>query len=273
VTGNTGTTKSGHKSFRRFFLGKIVLCLFCMGLPMPFLPMLPTNEEKYSKNTKEQYEMLGRFVEAFERTVDDIREISIGLTARDGRNAKLTEIVFHHQALTAKPLFEIMRALIVEAVTDTLKEHEDRANNITNVEPSLLVDVNQEPLPLTLKDRDTLFGVLTFLQSKFETLANRRNDLLHGTWFVGYVSTDDPNSENFYIRRFKTTKKGLAPVSDLPKTAKELGALTEQLAEFQGWLSFLEMCLEGTAKITDSFQFDNKTWWLVLNSGNRTTLP
>lgn len=47
-----------------------------VGVAMPRLPMPPTNEASYQKNTKEQYEMLGRFVEAFELMVNEVREIA-----------------------------------------------------------------------------------------------------------------------------------------------------------------------------------------------------
>jgi len=36
------------------------------------IPMPPTNNEAYKKNTKEQYEALGRFVEKFELMVNKV---------------------------------------------------------------------------------------------------------------------------------------------------------------------------------------------------------
>src|ERR1700730_4099177 len=65
----------------------------------------------YEKNTKEQYEALGRFVEAFEAMVNEVRESTIALIERDGKHRRLIEIVLHHQVLTAKPLYEIFRAV------------------------------------------------------------------------------------------------------------------------------------------------------------------
>ena len=41
---------------------------------MPKLPMPDTDEDAYAKNTKEQYEALGRFVEAFEEMIEEIVE-------------------------------------------------------------------------------------------------------------------------------------------------------------------------------------------------------
>ena len=104
---------------------------------MPKLPMPPTNEEAYAKNTKEQYEALGRFVEAFELMVDEIRGICgdcVSMTVgaikpvkpddksweewikEEGDRRHLISIPFHHQGMTAKPLFDIMRAIVAEIV-------------------------------------------------------------------------------------------------------------------------------------------------------------
>src|SRR5258707_5279501 len=73
----------------------------------------------YEKNTRAQYEALGLFVESFEMMVNEVREICIerlcsGLGGSE--RERLTEIPFHHQAMTAKPLFDIMRAIIAEIV-------------------------------------------------------------------------------------------------------------------------------------------------------------
>jgi len=79
---------------------------------MPRIPMPPGSDDNaYKKNTTEQYESLGRFVEAFERAVNELRECSITLIERDGKHTRLIEVALHHQALTAKPLFDIFRAL------------------------------------------------------------------------------------------------------------------------------------------------------------------
>jgi hypothetical protein len=99
--------------------------------------------------------------------------------------------------------------LVAEVIKDTIQENEDRAKGIRNAEPPLLSDAEGNPFNITTKDRDTLFGVLAFISTHYDDLSTQRNDLLHGTWYVGYVSNDDPNSAEFFIRRFKTTKQGL----------------------------------------------------------------
>ena len=231
-----------------------------------------TESEAYQKNTKEQYEMLGRFVEAFELMVHEVRETSIELAARDGRNRRLLEIAFHHQALTAKPLFEIFRAIVAEILKDTIDGQRDKERGISNAEPPLIVDSSGNPLPLTIQDQETFLGVLQFIQTKYDELVKQRNDLLHGTWFVGYPSSDDPFSSEFYIRKFKTTKRGLTAVQGLPKNAPELKELSERCEDVRNWILWLGSCLSGTVKISDTFQHDRGIWWFVTPAGHRSTL-
>jgi hypothetical protein len=80
---------------------------------MPYIQM-PTIDDRYNANTKGQYEALGRFVEAFEAMVNETRSASISILSRVGAQANLLDVVFHHSALSAKPLFEIMRALVAD---------------------------------------------------------------------------------------------------------------------------------------------------------------
>jgi hypothetical protein len=138
-----------------------------------------TNEPtKYDKNTKEQYESLGRFIEAFESMVQTVRVSCIGLMSLDGpkRTHRLAEIAFHHQSLTAKPLFEMFRAMTMETVTDAAfrKFHE-------------ISDV----------DCDYFSNVFSAASLEYMDLVNKRNNLLHETWFIGYPSDEDEHSSSF----------------------------------------------------------------------------
>jgi hypothetical protein len=44
---------------------------------------MPTDPERWKKNTKEQNEMLGRFVEAFELMVNEVRELCLFLASAE----------------------------------------------------------------------------------------------------------------------------------------------------------------------------------------------
>jgi hypothetical protein len=240
---------------------------------MPHIPMPPGSDAAaYKKNTTEQYESLGRFVEAFERMVHEVRESSVALIERDGKHARLIEVALHHQALTAKPLFDIFRALIIEIIDDAIRTEKDEEAGIIDGDPPLLADAHRKPRHFTIKERDTYLGALAALAAEFEDLANRRNELLHATWFVGFVDNDDPNASEFYARKYKTTKAGLTPI-DLPKSASQLKDLSTRCEDATNWVAWLHSCIAGEDCILDRFQPHAKKWWLIWPNGAKTTFP
>jgi hypothetical protein len=219
---------------------------------MPKLPMPPTIEESYNANTTAQYEALGRFVEAFEAMVNETRNTSIKILRRDDEHERLVEIAFHHSSLSAKPLFEIMRALIA----DFLKQ------------PYLRELV-------TIQDRDTFSGVLAEIATHYFDLVSKRNSLLHGTWRVGFITFDDASAENFFLDKYKPTKTGLLK-EELPKHAFELLALRDRCSRVRNWLGFIDGCLPLANQpfaIAKTFQFKDGRWNLTFKDTKPETLP
>jgi hypothetical protein len=218
---------------------------------MPRLAMPPTVPEALDKNIREQYEALGRFVVAFESMVEQTREVSIVVLKRSYEHSRRVEVVFHNAALTAKPLFEIMRAL----VSEYLKQ------------PTTIV---------SNKDRDAFSGILAEIAAHYFDLVNYRNNLLHGTWYVGYVSADDPNADNFILKKLKTTKSGLTREQDLPKQASELLQLRDKCDKVANWISFVGGCLpteENAFSISETFRYAGGRWQLTFRSAPPETLP
>jgi hypothetical protein len=156
----------------------------------------------YKKNTMAQYEALGRFVEAFELMVHEARVDCINMLSYDlpiGKG-KLIAIPFYHQVFSAKPLFDVFRAVLREIIDD----------------PQY-----QTKHGLTKSHVEQFSGVLKAIASEYEQLSNKRNNLLHGTWFVGYRGHDNPDAESFQVRKYTTSANGLVAI-DLPKTAPEV---------------------------------------------------
>jgi hypothetical protein len=218
---------------------------------MAKLPLPPTHTATYQKNTKEQYEMLGRFVEAFELMVHEVREICIEQICQgigSSERERLIEIAFHNQSMTAKPLFDIMRAIIAEIVNIETNQHH--------------------------KERETFRKVLSCIEVEYNHLYNKRNELLHGTWFVGYVSDDDPDSKEFRVQKFKTTSDGLASAK-LPKNADELLTLVNRCNDARTWVGAVGFCLQETISICDHFSRPpGEPWRFYLTPGSvGTTLP
>jgi hypothetical protein len=230
---------------------------------------LPPGDESYSKNVKEQYEALGRFIEAFELMVDEVRGISTscifdandtvgkikpaGSTWQDwikeeDRSRRLIDIAFHHQAMTAKPLFDVMRAIIAEFV---------------NYPPSF-----------HYAERALFRNVLSHIEREFNSLYWKRNDLVHATWFIGARSEDDPAASTFYIRKFKTSADGLKRAAELPKNAGELLILRDRCTETCAWLSHVGYCLRQSARLSDYFKLEANEWKLFTRPGAvGATLP
>jgi len=234
--------------------------------------MPPTDDEVYKKNVAEQYEAIGRFVEAFERMVHELRETSVTFIERDGRHTRLVEVALHHQVLTAKPLFEIFRAITIEIIDDAIKTDEAKSKGIHDVDPPLVTDEGGDPLHFTTEERNAFLGVMTALAAEFEFLLRRRNELLHATWFVGYVDNTDPNAAEFYAQKFRTTKTGLS-AADMPKNAGQIKELTERCAEVLNWIAWLHSCVRGPEKILERFKSQGRQWWLVNPGGSMTTFP
>jgi hypothetical protein len=205
---------------------------------MPTLLPPITDFEAYNKNTAEQYEALGRFVVAFEAMVDEARQCSVALLTTDAPVSRLNDIAFHHPALTTKPLFEILRAIIIEYLE--------------------LPHVNLSP-----KEKEAFRGVLKTIAAEYSELTNIRNILLHGTWFVGYSTNEDPNSENFILSKLKPTADGLAKEA-APKHAFELLALKDRCEDTRNWIAAICFCVpkaEGPYdQISEPFLFKDGAW-------------
>jgi len=242
-TGNARAAQGRLKTKFRFHSGEcLVLGFYHSEFPMPHLPLPPiTDFEAYNKNTKEQYEALWRFVVAFESMVDETRSCSINLLA-SGIISVLIDIPFHHSALTAKPLFEIFRALIA----DYLK---------------------LPHIKLSEKEWAAFNGVLKTIAAEYFDLIDTRNSLLHGTWFMGYSTREDPNSETFILRRLKPTKGGLEQ-EDVPKYAHELLALKDRCEDTKNWIAHIHYCVPRADRpydrIGERFFFIDGAWRFML---------
>lgn len=244
---------------------------------MPKIPIsLPTDERTFVKNTGDQYEALGRFVEAFELMVNEVRECSIDLVLNDEKNRALVSIAFHHHALSAMPLIEIFRAIGAEIVGITPVESVnfliDDEDTFISGDPPDVADPDNPKLEFSDSDRDAFNAVMKRIFAEYKELSETRNALLHGTWFVGYGSRADPNASTFHVRKFQTTKAGLTPVEGLPKSAPELIALAQRCEDARNWIAFLESCLSQLEPFRERFVHERGDWLLVIGP-SKTPLP
>jgi hypothetical protein len=126
------------------------------------------------QNTKAQLEALGRFVETFELMVNEVRAMCVerichGLGSAVGLDP-LVELAFHYQVMTARPLYDILRAIIAQIVSRLDHFH--------------------------FAGRSEIKSLLSYIGVAYSDLCDKRNKLLHGTWFIGYATGDDPSAAN-----------------------------------------------------------------------------
>jgi hypothetical protein len=230
---------------------------------MPRLPMPPTNPKELEKNVKEQYEALGRFVEAFELMVDEVRGVCIDRTwdaiidgtelefdsAKYQDRKKLLEIPFHHQNMAAKALWDIMRAILAEIFSQKNNPHHAEYDNFKSL--------------------------LGYMEREHSFLCNKRNELLHGTWFIGYTSHEDPDSKKFRIRKFKTSADGLIEAAELPQDVTELSDLTKRCDAMRTWIAEIDFLVRKAWPLSKHFKREDKKWFhrLLPSSGEWTTFP
>lgn len=229
---------------------------------------------EYQRNVRAQYAALGQFVESFELMVNEARETCITLLSKDRHHRNLIEIALHHQSLTAKPIFEMMRAVIVEIVNADIKRHLETGRR-ADTEPAHATDERGAPVQFSPADREVFFGVLKTIAEEYNDLVNKRNSLLHATWFVGYTSPDDRSASEFFARKYAITKDG-AKLLQLPKKAIELADLSARCDATRRWTGQLDVCLSNSGMIHYYFGRSGKDWVLIHHSSNgrrMTRLP
>jgi hypothetical protein len=200
--------------------------------------------------TKDHHASLGRFVEAFELMVYQARnsclEMFRGLAGPQSYPQmydSLLHIVFYNQFLTAKPLFEIMRAMTAEVLND---------------------DKFREANKLSAEECSTFLGVLTQINSEYADLVGIRNNLLHGTWFIGNLSGYDPSPMpgRSFVLRGAPSKSGW----DTWEPKDDLDTLSRRCEIVMHWISAVSECLpfrQTECKITDRFALEGKHWhWI-----------
>ena len=146
-----------------------------------------------------QYETLGKYIQAFEFMVEELRlgiRFAMGL---DLVNAQNLAILLHHQSMTAQPLFDIHRAII---------------NNV----------INHGDMKFEKDDITTMEAVLKDVAILAKEAVMHRNDLIHGTWYIGWnfnTHTDGSVELPLEISKRKVSSSGLKQ-ANLPKIVTEL---------------------------------------------------
>jgi hypothetical protein len=191
-----------------------------------------TRNEKYQRQTKEQFEELGRFVQQFEQMVDAARFSCVQLTSSSAQHQSLMNVTFHHRSMTAEPLIQIMRALYGEKIKTIKPETEEV---------------------------DTISSILSQIGRDYSKLAGKRNELLHGTWYIGWANPADDDFSDLKVAKFKTPATGLA-LAETPKKVEDLREITAECKRVGDLIRALILTLIAGSKAKDLFIKDGQLW-------------
>ena len=156
------------------------------------------SSKTFEEQTSEQYAALGRFVVAFERTVDAVRSAAMQrlVAGNSVLHQRLVNTVLHHSAFTAGPLLDVLRGLCAEILKEPAYKWSDA-------------------------DATVLRAVLDQVAVDYGDLLKQRNIIVHGTWYVGYGPQGATEFPDMGLSKWKITKDGFASAGG-PRTAADL---------------------------------------------------
>lgn len=195
-----------------------------------------TREERFRAQTTEQYAALGRFVQAFEQMVDAYRSAIMFMMNGPHPGQQLTRALIYHPVMTAKPLFEVMRA-------------------------QFGVHLDHMGSQLDGEERRVVEGALGYLAAECSDLFSLRNILVHGTWFIGWASADQQDFSEMEVVKFNIKPSG-ARLAKTPKSAKELDALTARCVAAQQLVQRMWTCFisPGGPRVRRNIRQEGKVW-------------
>lgn len=186
-----------------------------------------------------KFEVLGRFVQAYELMVASVRDCCITMTQPKGDfQGRAIRILLNHQSMSAQSLWDVMRGLLAEVLSDK--------NN-----------------KFPKADNDVALALTQQLTDDWGKLTRRRNDFLHGTWRIGMEGVLDPEPPDaLLVTKYKVTIKGLQSAPP-PKDVAEMKSLISDCRRLESIIRRLEMCLGWGISINKNFRLDAKRRWQV----------
>lgn len=183
------------------------------------------DEDKRKKLRKEQtadlYRAVGEFTVKFEHTCHALQTAIIFMLHKAGlQQQSVAHVIL--AGLTAEPLKALFAALVAE--TQALDDDERK-----------IVD-----------------GAL----NRFITLAEKRNVIIHATWFIGWGNEQTTDFSTASAIKFHKTKQGAA--YKLPKyTVKDFAEVTAEATGLANIFQRLNACFLGGFKIAKNFSVES----------------
>jgi hypothetical protein len=124
--------------------------------------------------------------------------------------------------------------------------------------------------PFSTKQRDTFMGVLAQIADNYFDLANKRNELVHGTWVFGLGE----DHSSFQVVKFTASKRGLTPVS-LPKNPEHLLYYATRCEQIMHWILItgsFALDSSDTTAIERNFRHNGDKWVRITSDGDQPLL-
>jgi hypothetical protein len=197
-------------------------------------------DDKVERESQEQLAALGTFVRDFEYLVDRVRtEILMIVTARLStpqiKHQPYVGMILHSRALTAAPLWEILRGMVGQMLGDGLR-------------PDL--------------SRDDILKLVSAINREIEELFSLRNTIVHATWEMGARPRDGESDTWMLMMKNKATIKSGYTSVEGPRSADELIAIgarcrvqAKNITKLIALFTFPE-----PLALKDLFKQDGKRW-------------
>lgn len=176
-----------------------------------------------------QYACLGEFVAKFEFTVFSIRQLLMWVVHSHGAPQALINPAYAE--LTAGPLRSVMLSTCSKAI-------------------ELRADYDET-------ERGIAHGILRSICARFATLTEQRNEIVHGTWFIGWASPDQTDFGMASGYKPKNTKEGVLH-TDISREVADFDVLIDECNYLSEMISRMSHTLTFGMYFSKNFQWDGK---------------
>lgn len=175
--------------------------------------------EETTRYYDELYAAIGKFCVEFEQLCFEIQNTIMTILDREGlQNEGLLKILLAGD--TAEPLRQKLLAL----------------------------------LPMTVSLNDQEKKIVKNIFSRIQKLINLRNDILHATWFVGWVREPIDMAKSAMGQKYDKNKEGKNTKKFNYKVA-DFSELTEKAMRLKSLIVRLKVCLSANYSIESNYEF------------------
>ena len=158
---------------------------------------------------------------------------------------RLAIVAFNHQSMTALPLFQIMRAMVMETLSP---EHDD----------------TEETKADLARECEIAKPVLSQIAKDYSDAVQFRNDMLHATWFIGEFGDTNAVSVKIKVTGDGIKSQHLAEdaqrIEDQIEKCKEISRMIERISLIPHVRKTLSGVTASPPKLSSRFKQERGRW-------------